>query len=44
MTLFGLLKGYVTYKELHGWMQYQEHNDLFKKLFEKELLPNCLQL
>jgi len=36
MTLFGLLKGYVTYKELHGWMQYQEHNDLFKKLFDKE--------
>jgi len=36
MTLFGLLKGYLTYKELHGWMQYQENNELFKKLFEKE--------
>jgi predicted transposase YbfD/YdcC len=35
MTLFGLLKGYVTYKELHGWMQYQEDNELFKKLFGK---------
>lgn len=36
MTLFGLLKGYVTYKELHGWMQYQENNELFKKLFGKD--------
>lgn len=36
MTLFGLLKGYLTYKELHGWMQYQENNELFKKLFEKD--------
>ena len=36
MTLFGLLKGYLTYKELHGWMQYQENNELFKKLFGKE--------
>jgi len=35
MTLFGLLKGYLTYKELHGWMQYQEDNELFKKLFGK---------
>jgi predicted transposase YbfD/YdcC len=35
MTLFGLLKGYVTYKELHGWMQYQEDNELFKQLFGK---------
>jgi predicted transposase YbfD/YdcC len=36
MSLFGLLKGYLTYKDLHGWMQYQEYNELFKKLFEKE--------
>ena len=36
MTLFGLLKGYLTYKELHGWMQYQENNNLFKKLFGKD--------
>ena len=36
MTLFGLLKGYVTYKDLHAWMQYQENNEIFKKLFEKE--------
>ena len=36
MTLFGMLKGYLTYKELHGWMKYQENNELFKKLFGKE--------
>lgn len=36
MTLFGMLKGYLTYKELHGWMQYQENNKLFKKLFGKD--------
>jgi len=36
MTLFGLLKGYLTYKDLHGWMQYQENNELFKKLFGKD--------
>ena len=33
MILFGLLKGYVTYKDLHCWMQYQSENDLFKNLF-----------
>jgi len=21
MTLFGMLKGYLTYKDLHGWMK-----------------------
>ena len=36
MTLFGLLKGYATYKDLHSWMQYQEDNVLFKTLFGKE--------
>ncbi len=36
MALFGLLKGQVTYKDLHAWMQYQEDNELFKKLFEKD--------
>jgi len=38
MSLFGLLKGYVTYKDLHGWMQYQMNNQLFKKLFGKETI------
>jgi len=43
MTLFGLLKGYVTYKEIHGWMKYQENNEIFKKLFGKEKIsiPSC---
>jgi len=36
MALFGLLKGYVTYKDLHAWMQYQEENEIFKKLFKKD--------
>jgi len=35
MSIFGLLKGYVTFKELHCWMGYNEHNTLFKKLFKK---------
>ncbi len=36
MSLFGLLKGFVTYKDLNTWMQYQEHNEIFKKIFNKE--------
>lgn len=36
MSLFGLLKGFVTFKDLHAWMQYQENNEIFKKLFKKE--------
>jgi hypothetical protein len=36
MSLFGLLKGFVTFKDLQAWMQYQEHNEVFKKLFKKE--------
>lgn len=46
MSLFGMLKGYLTYKELHGWMQYQVSNELFKKLFAKESIniPSCSTL
>lgn len=46
MSLFGMLKGYLTYKELHGWMQYQKSNELFKKLFDKESIniPSCSTL
>lgn len=36
MTLFGLLKGYVTFKDLNCWMSYNEENALFKKLFKKD--------
>lgn len=35
MSLFGLLKGFVTFKDLHCWMKYNEQNELFKKLFKK---------
>jgi hypothetical protein len=36
MSLFGLLKGFVTFTDLQTWMQYQENNEIFKKLFKKE--------
>jgi len=36
MSLFGILKGAKSYKDLHSWMQYQEKNEIFKKLFEKD--------
>ena len=36
MSLFGLLKGHATFTDLHGWMQYNEKNEIFKKLFKKE--------
>jgi hypothetical protein len=36
MALFGLLKGFVTFTDLQTWMQYQENNEIFKKLFKKE--------
>lgn len=43
MSLFGLLKGFVTFKDLHCWMQYQEENSIFKKLFKKDKIavPSC---
>ena len=36
MSLFGLLKGFVTYKDLNTWMQYNENNKVFKKVFKKD--------
>lgn len=36
MALFGLLKGNVTFTDLQCWMQYNEKNEIFKKLFEKK--------
>jgi len=36
MSLFGILKGANNYKDIHAWMQYQEENEIFKKLFKKE--------
>ena len=43
MALFGLLKGQVTYKDLHAWMQYQENNEIFKKLFEKDKINGAIR-
>jgi hypothetical protein len=36
MSLFGLLKGNLTFVDLHYWMQFNERNEIFQKLFEKE--------
>jgi hypothetical protein len=36
MSLFGLLKGNVTFSDLHYWMQVNERNEIFQKLFKKE--------
>jgi len=36
MSLFGLLKGNTTFTDMHTWMQYNEDNSIFKKLFNKE--------
>ena len=36
MSLFGLLKGNVTFTDLQCWMKYQEDNELLKKLFKKK--------
>jgi len=35
MTLFGLLKGKVTFEELHDWMEFNATNTVFLKLFKK---------
>lgn len=36
MALFGLLKGNITFTDIHCWMQYNQNNDIFKKLFKKD--------
>ena len=38
MSLFGLLKGNHTFKELQGWMEFQKNNKIFLKLFNKKVL------
>lgn len=38
MSLFALLKGNATFKEIHIWMECSSHNNIFKKLFEKECI------
>lgn len=36
MSLFGLIKGYVTFDELHFYLSKNKDNKLFKKLFGKK--------
>ena len=38
MTLFALLKGNTTFKEIHIWMECSANNTLLKKLFEKRYI------
>ena len=33
MTLFALIKGNVTFKDIHGWMLFQRNDKYLKKLF-----------
>ena len=36
MTLFGILKGYNTYKDIVVWMKHNSDNEILKKVFQKE--------
>jgi hypothetical protein len=36
LTIFGLLKGYVTFSQLHFWMTQNKDNKIFKVLFKKK--------
>jgi len=36
MSLLGLLKGYVTFKDLHSYISKNKENKIFKKLFNKK--------
>ena len=38
MALFAMIKGYSQYKEMVVWMQYNAENELFKRLFQKEII------
>jgi len=42
MTLFALLKGNTTFKEIYIWMLYNENNEIIKKVFKKDkiLVPS----
>jgi len=35
MSLFGLLKGYTTFSDLHYWMKHIQDNKILKKIFKK---------
>ncbi|MDQ7066962.1 MAG: ISAs1 family transposase [Sulfurimonas sp.] len=36
MTLFSLLKGNTTFKEMHLWMEFSANNKILKKVFDKK--------
>jgi hypothetical protein len=36
MTLFALIKGNTTFKDIFTWMIYNQNNEILKKIFEKE--------
>ena len=36
MTLFAIIKGNTTFKDIYSWMMYNENNELLNKIFEKE--------
>ncbi len=36
MTLFALLKGNTTFKDIFAWMIFNQENEILKKIFEKE--------
>jgi hypothetical protein len=36
MTLFALLKGNTTFKEMYLWMEFSKNNKILKKVFDKK--------
>ena len=36
MTLFALIKGNTTFKDIYSWMTYNENNEILKSIFDKE--------
>ena len=36
MTLFALIKGNTTFKDIFTWMTYNQNNEILKEIFEKE--------
>ncbi len=42
MTLFALIKGNTTFKDMFSWMIYNKDNEILKEIFDKEeiLIPS----
>ena len=36
MTLFALIKGNTTFKDIFSWMTYNENSEILKEIFKKE--------